>query len=209
MIDMHCHILPGVDDGVKTPEEAEQSLLLFKKNGIDKIIFTPHMNHPSVKTKYEEIIKSFEKIKPLAEKTGIDVFLGSELYLTPDYSKYIPILDRFVMIELPTAIYPIYFLDTLFNIELDGYEIILAHAERYKWLYENRSLQKKLKDMNVYFQINTEGTDTAEGKYYIENDYVEFISSDFHGFNKRKEIDFSKYITYENIQKKMSKILGI
>jgi len=57
-------------------------------------------------------------------------------------------------------IYPLYLFDQIFELQLSGYDVILAHVERYQWLSENRYVIDKLKDMNVYFQMNINTLDS-------------------------------------------------
>ncbi|KLO21168.1 CpsB/CapC family capsule biosynthesis tyrosine phosphatase [Marinitoga sp. 1155] len=206
MFDIHNHILP-VDDGLETIEEAIQMLKEYKENGIEIVFFTPHINHPTVKTDIEKIKESYEKLQPYCKEIGIKTYLASELYLQPNKNmEFIPLKDYFILIELPLTIYPIYLLDKIFDLQLEGYEIILAHVERYQWLQNNKSLIGRLKRMNVYFQMNLEYLE--KDNYYLKNDLIDFIATDFHG-KKRGPIDFSLFKKYENIIEKGKKILKL
>lgn len=206
MFDMHCHILPGVDDGLKTIEEATEVLKEYKKHNIDTVFFTPHINHPVVKTDIAKIKEKYELTKDKAQKIGINTYLGSELYLRQKNPEFIPLKDYFVLIELPTQVYPLYLLDKIFELQLEGYEIILAHVERYDWLKDNEALIDRLKIMNVYFQMNLEYVE--KDNYFISNNLIEFIATDYHG-EKREPIDFSLFEKYKDIMEKGKKILKI
>ena len=89
-----------------------------------------------------------------------------------------------------------YLLDKIFELQLEGYEIILAHVERYKWLKDNERLIDRLKTMNVYFQINLEYVE--KDNYFIPNNLIEFIATDYHG-DERKPMDFSLFEKYKEI----------
>ena len=209
-IDIHNHLLPGVDDGVDSIEETIKELKKYRENNILYTIFTPHINNPSVETDIEKIKKTYNNLKDMIEKeTGTKTFLASELYLTPNYKEFIPFNDIFCLIEFPTQTFPVYALDSIFNLQLDGYEIILAHVERYKWLYENKDLAHRMKEMNVYFQVNLEGLTSEEAKYYLKNNMVEFLATDNHGSSNRSEVDLSLFDKYSNITTKALGILGI
>ncbi|HPP11059.1 MAG TPA: capsule biosynthesis protein CapC, partial [Defluviitoga tunisiensis] len=135
-IDIHNHLLPGVDDGIRKIEDTILELKLYKEHGISQVIFTPHINNPSVNTSVEKIRNTYDSLKNLIEsETGLITYLASELYLVPNYKEFIPFNDSFVLIEFPTRVYPIYALDAIFNIQLEGYEVILVHVERYRWLF--------------------------------------------------------------------------
>lgn len=207
MFDMHNHILFGVDDGLDTIEESIETLKEYNENGIKTVFFTPHVNHPTVKTDIVKIKEHYEVLKEKANEIGITTYLGSELYLGPNKNdNFIPLKDYFVLIELPTTIYPMYLLDEIFDLQLEGYEIILAHVERYQWLKDNKPLIDKLKTMNVYFQMNLEYIENDN--YFIPNNLIEFIATDYHG-KKRKPIDFSLFGKYKEIMEKGKKILKI
>ncbi|KLO20843.1 hypothetical protein X275_11110 [Marinitoga sp. 1197] len=207
MFDIHNHILPGVDDGLKTIEGAIETLKEYKENGIETVFFTPHINHPTVNTDIEKIKKTYEELKPYCKEIGIKTYLASELYLQPNKNMgFVPLKDYFILIELPTKIYPMYLIDKIFDLQLEGYEIILAHVERYQWLQDNEKLIEKLKTMNVYFQMNLEYLE--KDKYYLKSDLIDFIATDYHG-KKRGPIDFSLFKKYENIIEKGKKILKL
>jgi protein-tyrosine phosphatase len=198
--------LPGLDDGVQEESEYIELLNLYQKNGITEIVFTPHINHPGINYSVEKIKQTYQKYKSYAEDRGIKTHLGCELYLTPDYKDFIAIDDRFILIEFPTNVYPTYLLDTIFDLQLDGYEIIIAHVERYSWLEEKKELINKLKEMGIYFQVNLSATERKEARYYLDNDYVEFIATDNHG--KRREVpNLSLFNNYNDIMKKSFQIM--
>ncbi len=209
-IDIHNHLLPGVDDGIRKIEDTILELKLYKKHGINHVIFTPHINNPSVNTSVEKIRNTYDSLKNLIEsETGLITYLASELYLVPNYKEFIPFNDSFVLIEFPTRVYPIYALDAIFNIQLEGYEVILVHVERYRWLFENKKLIQRMKEMNVYFQVNFEGVDTEEGRFYLGNNLVDFLATDNHGKDNRKEVDLSLFSRYSKITTKAFELLGL
>lgn len=208
-IDIHCHLLPGVDDGVKTIEETLNELRRYRENDITDVIFTPHVNHPSIKTDITNIKEVYQKVKEKIEnEIDLRTYLASELYLTPDYKDFIP-FNSFVLIEFPIQPMPIYVLDSIFNLQLDGYEVILVHVERYKWLYESKDIIQRMREMGVLFQVNFEGLKTQEGKYYYDNYLVDFLATDNHGSSNREEVDLSLFKKYSEITKNAFDILGI
>ena len=99
-IDIHNHLLPGVDDGVQKIEDTIIELKRYKDFGINQVIFTPHVNNPSVNTSIEEIRNTYNSLKNRIEsETGLITYLASELYLVPNYKEFIPFNDSFVLIE--------------------------------------------------------------------------------------------------------------
>lgn len=206
MIDIHNHVLFDVDDGVKTLEESIKILKEYNSHGIKYVVLTPHVNHPTIKTDTSVISNHYASLTEASKNIGVNIFLGCELYLTPRADKFIPILDRFLLVELDTLTYPLYLFDKIFDLQLEGYEIILAHVERYQWLKENRRVLKKLKDMNVYFQMNINST--KEDNFFLKEGLIEFIATDYHG-SERSTINWEMFKKYQDLIEKSMKILKI
>ncbi len=207
MIDIHTHILYNVDDGIETLEESLEMLKKYKDSGVRYIIATPHIGHPKIKTDIDVIQQNFEILRLEAEKFGVKLFLGSELYLLPGRNrKYIPILDRFVLVEFDTLNFPLYLFNEIFELQLSGYDVILAHVERYEWLNRNDKVIDKLKSMNVYFQMNFESIEND--KYFLKNGYIDFLATDNHG-KKRSEIDWSVFKKYNSFFENTLKIMKL
>ena len=82
MIDMHCHLLYGVDDGSKSIEESVEMLKIAKKQGITGIILTPHLRHGMFKHPLEKIERHYKKLMPYAKKLGIELKLGTEYHVS-------------------------------------------------------------------------------------------------------------------------------
>ena len=191
MFDIHTHILPGVDDGAESLEEALSMLRTLKSKGFNGVFLTPHLNHPTVKTDKEFILRTFEDLKTELEKQ-LQVYLGSELYLSPNYEEPIPLGDTdLVLVQLPTDVYPQYLEETIFDLQLSGYRIILAHVERYRWLAENEPLIEKLRDRNVLFQINLRALVAKHGRaiWFKKHNLIDFVSTDCHGLDDLKVLD--------------------
>ncbi|MCD6551865.1 CpsB/CapC family capsule biosynthesis tyrosine phosphatase [Thermotoga sp.] len=204
MLDVHTHVLFGVDDGVETLEESLDVLKEYKENGMEYIVLTPHINHPAIKSDLKAIKERFTILATESKKFGVELFLGSEVYLTPDVKEFIPINDKFVVIELNTLTYPMYLYDKIFDIQLDGYDVILAHVERYEWLRKNKRVLKKLKDMNVYFQMNIESLE--DDKFFTKNGYVDLVGTDYHG-RKKGTIDWRLVKKYWDLFENSAKII--
>lgn len=193
MVDIHTHILPGVDDGCQTFEEALEVLRRMGELGIRKVYLTPHLNHPTVKTDIEDIkLRYREFLERLKDsRLNVEVHLGSEYYLTEKAAPYIPFDDaNVVLVELPVNNYPFYLLNRLFEIELDGNRIVIAHLERYEYLFEN-DLLRKLKDRGVYFQVNVSSVlqKNKNAVYLLKNGYVDFLATDIHRIDDLKNLE--------------------
>lgn len=197
-VDIHSHILFGIDDGAKTIEDSNflmQSVLNF---GFSKCITTPHTfehvwdNTPdSIQKKYLEV----KSLSPqLTDKLSLEVaseYMVNESFIQLFESRQLLTLkDNYVLIELSYLNPPFQLYDTIFRLQLAGYTPVLAHPERYNYYHGNFSEYEKLKKAGCYFQLNLlsavgyygkEVTDTA--KKLLNKGMIDFTGSDIHHNN--------------------------
>ena len=198
MIDIHTHIVPGIDDGSSSLEMSRKMLEEEIKQGVDEVILTPHVciDHPLYmeKDKYLECINKF--IEDCSD-LPIKLYPGQEIYYKKGtfeafkQNKFLPLgntdhyLVEFSMAsdfeDIETSVY---------NLICSGYKIILAHPERY--LYMDEELMYKLKEVGCLFQMNTSSILGLFGRsvkknaiIMLKNGYVDFVASDTHGLGKR------------------------
>jgi len=153
MIDIHSHVLYGVDDGSPSRETSVEMLKAAAKNGVESIILTPHFFSDTA----GKINERLEALRPEAAKLDIELFSGCEY----DFShlnankKFITLGERsdFILVDfcLP-YIMPIS-RNILFEQQARGYQIVLAHPERL-FSKDNLSMLKELADTGIYFQLN-------------------------------------------------------
>jgi protein-tyrosine phosphatase len=139
MIDLHTHILPGVDDGAKT---MEQSLFMVKqgeKAGITTICATPHLLHQVTPQIEQKINYSFDSLRTKIANSGskVDIVLGSEIYVREDLSSLkefafftLNKTGRYLLMELPWGQIPHNVDRIVFELQLEGQIPIIAHPER-------------------------------------------------------------------------------
>lgn len=154
--DAHSHILPGVDDGVKTMEASLDILNTYEQWGIKEVWLTPHIMEDVPNTK-EGLTKVFESLK--AEyKGGIELHLAAEYMLDYGFEEQLSNKDLLfhspghILVETSYLEPPMGLDNILFNILAAGYTPILAHPERY--LYMHPSQYKELKKQGILFQLN-------------------------------------------------------
>lgn len=201
MVDFHCHILPGVDDGAKDMEETVKMLKIASAEGITHIIATPHFKINHHNKSPEKIEEVFENVKKAAIDNNIDIkiYCGSEVMFFNDIEsvyeeKRIRTLNSsdYLLVEF----YP----DDEFKKIRDGLETIrslglipvLAHIERYKALRGNYSNTKLLYDSGVVISVNAGsvmGKDGLVSKIFVrkllKDRFVSLISTDSHDSEKR------------------------
>ena len=197
--DIHCHILPGIDDGAESIETADQMLSIAQEDGLENIIATPHFIYGQINNTVEHIRQNAQEIIKLATMKGIQLYCGSELFICPELYSLVgegiaSTLNnsRYVLIELPMLSIPDYTIDVLFNLQLKGYVPIIAHPER------NRSIQQKpnyLQDFverGILAQINATSINRIYGSKVqevafelIESGLAHFVASDAHTTRNR------------------------
>lgn len=203
MIDIHSHIIPGVDDGSKSIKMTIEMLRNAELEGTSEIIATPHFCREYAEVEYGEIVALTERINKLAEDEGINVKIhhGQEVYYSEhfieDYKeKRIGTLgeSNYLLFELPLqGHFEREILDTIYELQVMGIKPILAHPERYKFLKEKPELINEFIDEEVLFQMNAGSISGAFGKetkktaeLFVKNGIYNFIGSDAHNSTSRK-----------------------
>ncbi|TWI99355.1 tyrosine-protein phosphatase YwqE [Mucilaginibacter frigoritolerans] len=192
-VDMHSHILPGIDDGAKNPEE---SIILIKKMmdlGIKKIIATPHIMADYYRNTPETINDALAILKAELQKQKIDIVVeaAAEHYFDESFEGRIDrkelmiIGDNYVLFEFSFINQPPNTIPIVQKLKDLGYKPILAHPERYPYMEFDQF--KSLHDWGVSLQLNTISLTGYYGKEakklaesLIDAQLVDFISSDMH-----------------------------
>ena len=196
-IDIHSHLLPGIDDGKMSFFNIKKMLKAYRDNDFSAIVFTPHYNNPYVDTKYDKIEKTFAKVTKIANKLNIDTYLACEYYIRDDSKiEYRTLLDKYVLVETSTKQMPDCFLSTLQEINDKGYTIFFAHIERFKWMDE--AFARMLKEnYKIILTTNAKGVGDLKRKY--DTSLVDIITSDNHGDFKLPELLVKKLMENEDI----------
>ncbi len=203
MIDIHSHILPGLDDGPQEMKDAVAMARLAVKGGIRKMICTPHW-HPAVwpNTKNPILNATARFRKALADaRVPLEVFPGCELSLEPgleeklDEGALLTLNDgrRWVLLELPVEILPQGLEDYFWRIQSRGYRIVLAHVERHPVAAAEPERLYDWVQMGVTAQITASSLLGRLGPEIVEvcinlleHRLVHFIASDTHGPRRRR-----------------------
>lgn len=181
-LNLHCHLLFGVDHGVQTRDDYCKLLREYRDCGFDTIALTPHLFHPNVKTKVGNIRENFRLAEEDAKELGIRVVLGSELYLgSQNEVKTVPIAGRYALVEFPVAGRPIGLNRKLQQLIDQGLEPVIAHVERYPWLSPKDKTFEMFREKGVWIQVNVSGIENKKALPYIDADLVDIISDDNHG----------------------------
>lgn len=199
MVDLHCHILPGIDDGAKTKEISITLLDLEKIQGINSVVFTPHFKIDKISP--EDFLKSrnksFEELKSVVDynKSNLNIKLGAEVLfsvslLNIDLKPFCYEDTDYILVELPVKTKPYGLIEVLSDIINQGYTPIIAHIERYPYFIEDPTLLYELVMMGCLTHINAETIIQKNNLYKIVMKYfkwqlIHLICSDCHSVNRR------------------------
>lgn len=162
MRDMHCHILPGVDDGARDLEESLQMLEAAKAAGITSITCTPHCRDPYFD--YEAMWQAFYELEDAANgfplQMGFEVNHRKLMALGLDWAKALHFdgSNEFLL-ELSTSAMPSHYADyerTIFELQGMGYDVIIAHPERYVAIQKDINVAYELVSMGCKLQASTD-----------------------------------------------------
>lgn len=197
-VDIHSHILPGIDDGAKDLHESIELIKKMKELGFSKIIGTPHTYSGLHENTKKSIENSFNLIKRELD-ISINIGYASEYLIdvtVVDKAKkksLITLKDNLVLIEMSFAGPPTDLLEMIFQIRLHNYIPVLAHPERYRFWFNDKSKFKKLKKMGCKFQINLfsligyYGNDiTSFSETLLKDKMIDFVGTDIHRLNQIK-----------------------
>lgn len=202
MIDCHCHILPGIDDGARDIDYALEMATTAVRNGIRTIVATPHHFNGVYVNSRSDILASVSKLNHrLAEENiNLSILPGSELHLVPEILQALDDgsamtyadLGHAVLLELPKHSIPRGAEQILENIIYRGYTPVIAHPERNTELRRHRNRIAEWESMGCYFQVTTNSCTGEFGsniqsitRYWCERGWVHLVASDAHRVNGR------------------------
>jgi protein-tyrosine phosphatase len=202
MIDLHCHILPGVDDGA---EDMEASLAMVEKaisQGITHILCTPHHNNGRYENPKESVIHSVSLLQEEIDRRNLELTLleGQEVRITgelieeiqEDRILFTDLDDTYILIEFPTMDVPAYTEQIFFDLLSLGKTPVIVHPERNAKLRENPNLLIPFLEMGCLAQLTAPSIVGIFGKSIkktslemVKNNLVQMVASDAHGVKKR------------------------
>lgn len=196
--DWHSHILPGVDDGVQTMEEALQILAEYERLGVKEVWLTPHIMEDIPNTT-QHLRERFKELQA-AYKGNVILHLAAENMLDNLFEErlekdaLLPIGKKGDHLLVETSYFnpPVGFHEILQRIKAEGYYPILAHPERY--LYMDEDDYQRLRSMNVKFQLNLFSLTGMYGKeakkkavHLQKRGMYECIGTDMHRIDTLKD----------------------
>jgi protein-tyrosine phosphatase len=201
LIDLHSHILPGVDDGAQTIEDAIAIARMAVADGIEVMACTPHFMPGLYNNSGRDIRARVAQLNELLVSEGIDLALvvGGDAHIRPDFVNAMRSGDilslhdsRYVLFEPPHVSMPQRFEELLFNVQMAGYVPILTHPERFKWIENNYEIFQNLARGGVWMQLTAGSLTGRFGKrsrYWAQKmlgeGLVSIIATDTHNVTSR------------------------
>lgn len=191
-VDMHSHLIPGVDDGAKDVEDSVKLINGLKELGFSNLYTTPHTLqdiHPNTRETLQSGFASLDGKLP----DGISLELSSEYYLDDHFmhqlgsGSVLPLPGNRLLFEFSQIARPHNLEEQIFEMGLKGYQLILAHPERYLFFHKSFNYYTRIKEMGVELQLNALSLTDHYGKNIrsiaeklVEKEMIDFIGTDIH-----------------------------
>ncbi|MEE9409177.1 MAG: CpsB/CapC family capsule biosynthesis tyrosine phosphatase [Polaribacter sp.] len=220
-VDIHSHLLPGIDDGAKNLDNSIEMISKMSSYGIKNFITTPHILGDVYPNSSETIKQKLKEVKDELIKRNINdisISAAAEYMMDEQFSKrlenddILTLKDNFILVEMSYFSAPINLFEILFEIQLKGYKPILAHPERYNFYHNNFEAYYKLKKAGCLFQLNLLSLTPQYGKHVqkisnqlLKENMYDFVGSDTHHLN---HLELLKTIGNNNNLKKVNDLLN-
>lgn len=195
-IDIHSHMIPGVDDGVETVAESVAMAAKMQSLGYRHLITTPHVMWDCYRNTPEIILGKLEEVQQAVKEAGLDIKIeaAAEYFLDEHFNhmlnadeQLLTLPGKRLLVELPYSTPLMNTSETLFSIIEKGYQPVLAHPERYTYFYSDPSIYKKLADGGCELQVNILSLSGYYGEniskmaeWLLKNNLATFLGTDAH-----------------------------
>jgi protein-tyrosine phosphatase len=202
--DMHSHLIPGIDDGAKTIDDSIALARRMHELGYKKLITTPHIQHDFFRNTPEIILNGLEKVRKAlkSENIPLQIEAAAEYLLDDGFEEkatngdLLSFSDRYILVELSYFNPNPNLKSFVFNLQVDGYKVILAHPERYTYWFSDFSKYEDLKDRGVFFQVNLVSLvgfypDPVKkmAEKLMEKGMIDFVGTDMHNMNYMQALE--------------------
>ena len=193
--DLHSHLIPNIDDGVKSVEESIALLKRFSEMGYKKVITTPHVMSDFYRNTPETILGGLEDVKKAIKEEGLNIEIeaAAEYYLDFYLEELISeknlltFGDKHLLFELSFTAEPPRIKEVAFELTTSGYKPILAHVERYPFYHNEWKQLEDYKNRGILFQLNINSLSGQYGppvkkmaEQLIDRGWIDVVGSDCH-----------------------------
>lgn len=197
-IDIHSHLLPGIDDGAKTIQDSINLITALQGFGTSQCITTPHVMHHFWENTSKIIQETAKNTRVELQQNNISIpFRAAAEYMMDDNfvklfqsEPLLTLKDNYVLVEMSYINPPIQLYSILFDLQVAGYIPVLAHPERYVFYHNNFDEYQKLRNAGCLLQLNLLATVGYYGvgiakiaEKLLLNDMYSFVGSDVHHSN--------------------------
>lgn len=195
-VDMHSHLLPGIDDGAQTLDESLQLIKELVNIGYKHLITTPHTQTEQYKNTPEIIREKLLLVQQAIQKEQIPVTIqaASEYLLDDGFMdklnsdfEFLTFGKNYILVETSFYNKPVFFEEAIKELRNRKLKPIFAHPERYQYFWGNKEKLYKIKDLGLYFQVNLNSltgfyTEHAQknAEFMIKENLVDFLGTDTH-----------------------------
>ena len=196
--DVHSHLLPGIDDGSQDMPTSLQLIREMKALGYKKLITTPHVMWDMYQNTREIILEKLDRVRMRLKEESVDIELhaAAEYFIDDHLGDLLkqkePLLtfgNNLVLVEFSMASQSFELKEILFEMQMQGYQPVIAHPERYTYLQANKDFYDELKDTGCFFQLNIlslsgyySETVMELGRYLAKKQYYDLVGTDLHHF---------------------------
>lgn len=209
--DMHSHLIPGIDDGSPDLDTSLELIEGLTDLGYRKLITTPHILWDLYKNDITTITPAYEELMAglKAKNSEVPIHFAAEYFLDYHIDELLenekPLLtlkDNMVLVEFSFISVPLDLKDKLFNLQMAGYQPVLAHPERYGYLLKTKEVYNELRDAGYLFQVNLLSLTGYYGKvpyelahHLVKNKFVDLLGTDLHHIRHLNALQSSPELT--------------
>lgn len=214
-VDLHSHLIPGIDDGSQSMGESLALLKGMEALGYEKMITTPHIMSDAYRNTPQIITKGLQELcqEAINERISIKIEAAAEYYLDDgfesllDIGNILTIKGEYLLFETSYFAKPMQIEEMIFAMAASGYTPLMAHPERYRYVKELKKEYTRFKELGVMFQVNLNSFGGHYGKdakrkadFLSEEGMIDFLGSDVH---HKKQVETLSTVftldTYRNI----------
>ncbi len=219
-VDIHSHLLPGIDDGAKNLQSSIELIQKMSSYGIKNFITTPHVlgdvypnSSKTIKEKLLEVQNELKRqnISDVTISAAAEYMMDEQFVKLLEKDDILTLKDNYVLVEMSYFSAPFNLYEVLFEIQLKGYKPILAHPERYNFYHTNFENYYKLKKAGCLFQLNLLSLTPQYGNNVqkissklLNEGLYDFVGTDTH---HSKHLELLKKIGNEKIKKTIFHLL--
>jgi tyrosine-protein phosphatase YwqE len=208
-VDLHSHLIPGIDDGSQSLKESMKLIRKLHTLGYEKLITTPHIMSDAYRNSAENIYNGLALLREEIEKEQLPVRIdaAAEYYLDDGFfdemkkPRILSIGGKYLLFETSYFSKPLHIEEMIFAIGAAGYQPIMAHPERYRYIKDPEKEYTRLKDLGVFFQINLNSFGGHYGRqakhlagYLSQAGMIDFLGSDTHHMKQVETLEKVFYL---------------